>query len=88
MKRHVDLQREAIGRHSEDISRVVQFVAKQGVAELERLSTALYVTERHREESIEARARRINELKPHVSVELATEALEALKELDASPILN
>lgn len=83
MTKHVTLQREAISPHSEDITRVVKFVAKRGVAELARLSTALYVTERHGGESIEARARRINELRPHVSVELAT---EALTELDASPI--
>ena len=78
-------KRKAIGRHSEDITRVVQFVGKRGAAELERLTIALYVTERHGEESIEARAKRINELRPHVSVELAT---EALRELDESPILH
>lgn len=84
MSKHVSRYPDAICRHSEDISRVVQFVGRRGAAELERLTTALYVIERHGEESIEARARRINELKPHVSVELAT---EALRELDASPIL-
>ena len=51
---------------------------------LERLSTALYVTVRNEEASIESRAKRIHELKPHVSVELAT---DAVKELDASSIL-
>lgn len=85
MTKHVAPQRKAIGRHSEDITRVVQFVGKRGAAELERLTIALYVTERHDEESIEARAKRINKLRPHVSVELAT---EALKELDESPILH
>ena len=85
MSKHVSRYPDAICRHSEDISRVVQFVGRRGAAQLERLTTALYVIERHGEESIEARARRINELKPHVSVELAT---EALRELDASPILN
>ena len=85
MTKYVAPQREVISRHAEDITRVVQFVGKRGAAELERLTTALYVTERHDEESIEARAKRINELRPHVSVELAT---EALKELDESPILH
>lgn len=43
------------------------------------------VTERHGEESIEAQAKRVNELRPYVSVEIAT---EALKELDESPTLH
>ena len=85
MSNHVARHHESIGRHSKDVTRVVQFVGSRGVAELERLSTALYVTVRNEEESIECRAKRIHELKPHVSVELAT---EAVKELDASSILQ
>ena len=65
--------------------RVVQFVGRRGVAELERLSTALYVTVQQDEKSIESRAKRIHDLKPHVSVESAA---EAVKELDASSILH
>ena len=83
MSNHVARHHEAICRHSKDIARVVQFVGSRGVAELERLSTALYVTVRNEEKSIESRAKRIHELKPHVSVELAT---DAVKELDASSI--
>lgn len=83
MSNHVARHHEAIGRYSKDITRVVHFVSNRGVAELERLSTALYVTVRNEEESIEFRAKRIHEMKPHVSVELAT---EAVKELDASSV--
>jgi uncharacterized protein YwgA len=65
-------------------SRQIEFVAKtfgaRGVADLEKLATALYVT---REDgapgSVEGRARRLVELKPHVSFE---RALEAVRELD------
>ena len=84
MANHAARHHETIGRHSKDITRVVQFVSNRGVAELERLSTALYVTVRNEDKSVESRARRIHELKPHVSVELATEAVQ---ELDASSIL-
>ena len=73
-----------VHRHSEDIMRVVQFVGRRGVAELERLATALYVTVRQHDKSIESRAKRIHDLKPHVSVEAA---VEAVMELDASSIL-
>lgn len=85
LSKHVDRHPEAIRRYSEDVTRVVQLVGRRGVAELERLSTALYVTVRQDEESIASRAARIHELKPHVSVESAA---EAVKELDTSSILQ
>lgn len=58
----------------------MQFVAnkfgKRGVAELERLSTALYVTKKENvDSSVESRAKRINELKPHVHIKEAREAI-------------
>ena len=85
MTKHIERHREAICRHSKDVTRVVQFVGWRGVAELERLSTALYVTIQQDKQSIESRAERIHDLKPHVSVESAT---DAVKELDASSILQ
>lgn len=51
------------------------------VAELERLATALYVTfEEGMDKTVQARAKRINELKPHVSI---NEALKAVEEVDS-----
>ena len=85
MSRHVDRYADAIRRYLEDVTRVVQFVGRRGVAELERLSTALYVTLQQGEKSMESRAKRIHDLKPHVSVESAA---EAVKELDSSSILQ
>jgi len=79
MTRHIARHSDAIDRYSEDITRVVRFVGTRGVAELERLSTALYVTDRFGKGPIDARARRINSLKPHVSVAMAR---DAVKELD------
>jgi len=51
----------------------------KGVAELERLATALWVTLESDEASQEARVHRISELKPHV---LKEHALAAVRELD------
>lgn len=85
MTKHVERHREAICRHLEDVTRVVQFVGRRGVADLERLSTALYVTIQQDKQSLESRAERVHHLKPHVSVESAT---VAVKELDASSILQ
>lgn len=85
MKRHVNRHLADIADYSTDSARIVQFVGRRGVADLERLSTALYVTVTHRAEPMATRAERINKLKPHVSVEMA---LEAVKELDTSSILD
>lgn len=62
----------------------IQFIANRfrdrGVAELERLATALYVTvEINPNGSSDLRSQRITELKPHVNME---EARAAVKEID------
>lgn len=66
--------------------RQIEFVADKvgakGVAELERLATALYVTRQTREPQDHAeRARRIVALKPHVTLEAAAEAVQALDQM-------
>jgi uncharacterized protein YwgA len=67
-------------RFREPIQFVASAVGNKGVVELERLGTALYVTlEDLSRRSVEDRAARLHELKPHVSV---TEATEAVKQID------
>lgn len=52
------------------------------VAELERLATALYVTlEEDMNKEVHFRAKRINELKPHVKMEEAVKAVEQIESL-------
>jgi uncharacterized protein YwgA len=59
---------------------VASHFASRRVAELERLATALFVTRNDLPDGTpEARAARINKLKPHVSIE---EAHDAVKEVD------
>jgi len=53
-------------------------LADKGVAELERLATALFVTREMPDGDAEARARRINQLKPHVSLDEARAAVAAV----------
>lgn len=66
----------------EKYEKKVQFIAektaKMGVAELERLATALYVT--LNENRGEKRASRITELKPHIKID---EAEKAVNDVDA-----
>jgi hypothetical protein len=61
----------------------VEFVAKElgtcGVAELERIATALYVTlndKNWKKERIDKKAFRIHKLKPHISLEQAQHSLQ------------
>lgn len=71
------------GQKSKSVKPVADFVvsklADYGVATLERLATALYFTKKEPIEGVEARARKINEVKPHISMTLA---LDAVKNVD------
>jgi len=55
-------------------------LAPRGVAQLERLATALWVTRELQTDDVRARALRITALKPHVR---PGQAIEAVEEVDA-----
>jgi len=69
---------ETIDRYAGKIAFLGHWLCSKGVAELEKLATALYVTKDLNVEQGQ-RAAKIHELKPHVSLE---EAREALIEVD------
>ncbi len=69
---------ETLGRYANQIAFLGKWLGNKGVAELERLATALYVT-KELEIAPDQRVTKIHELKPHVSLE---EAEMALSELD------
>ena len=69
---------KTLSRHADSIAFVAKHLGTKGVAELERLATALYITKKHPGESVEFRARRLNELKPHVSIREARSAVERI----------
>ncbi len=68
-------------RYASAISFVAERLGKRGVTELERLGTAFYVSRRSKDSgaSVNDRANRIIELKPHIS---AVQALQAVEEVD------
>ena len=76
---YLELFPMTIGRYESAMDFVVSMLASKNVAELERLSTALYVRLEMPDEADAARARRIHRLKPHVSIK---EALDALREVE------
>lgn len=78
-------------KYKRHIDFVVKTFALKGVAELERLATAYYVTkEQGEKQSVEWRANYIHSLKPHVSLEearLAVEKIDSLR-LEAEELLG
>jgi len=74
---------KTLGEYARAIQNVAGAIGEQTVGELERLATALYVTKRAPDRhaaSVRSRAECLNRMKPHVSVEAAT---EAVKQIDA-----
>lgn len=66
-------------KYKEKVDFVTNALRDKGAAELERLSTALYITKNYYVPSVDARAERLVSLKPHVIPE---KALDAVREID------
>ena len=67
------------GKYAEKIQFIAEKIGTMGVADLERLATALFVTLNEKEVG-KSREIRITELKPHIKID---EAAEAVKKFDA-----
>lgn len=72
---------KTLQRHDAALEFVAERLGGLGVGELERLATALWVTRESAGASHDTLARRINEIKPHVSVDAAKEALCLVHEM-------
>jgi hypothetical protein len=69
-----------LGRYSNPLGFIARVFGPMGVAQLERVATALFVTrEIGKPRMIDERAQRLVELKPHVRLD---QALDAVRELD------
>jgi hypothetical protein len=81
---------KTVRRYQPRLHFVAERFGNKGVGELERLATALWVSRDRPEATLEEKARRLHEIKPHVDLELAQEALEDVAEWesDASLLLT
>jgi hypothetical protein len=69
-------------RYRRQLDWIASRIGDRGVMDLERLATALWVTRRLGEDAaVQERAEAVSELKPHVSVERAAEAVEEVDRL-------
>lgn len=76
---------KTIQKYQQQIQFISEKLGQKNVAELERLGTALYVTlEGTAGNKLESRAKRINKLKPHVSLDKAREAVTELDSIRAA----
>jgi hypothetical protein len=73
------LYSKTLAKYDGSISFVAQKLGRRGVADLERLATAFYVTDNFGELSIEERAMKLTAVKPHIDRD---EAIEAIIEVD------
>lgn len=75
---------KTMSRYQRQLDWIAAKVGDRGVIDLERLATALWVTRRMGEEaSIQHRADALNELKPHVSLPLAAQAVKEIDQMIA-----
>ena len=75
---------KTMSRYRQHLDWIATKVGDRGVMDLERLATALWVTRRLGSgASVQRRAEAVNELKPHVSLPFAAEAVEEIDALVA-----
>jgi uncharacterized protein YwgA len=79
-----------LARYRPAISFVAEKFGTRGVKDLEKISTALYVTKEAPGRGGEARALRITELKPHITLDEAKEAVCFVDEMfrEAEPVIR
>ncbi|NLV16857.1 MAG: hypothetical protein GXY50_06605 [Syntrophomonadaceae bacterium] len=78
--------KEVHKKSAEEFRGSIEFIAKEfsgkGVAELERLATALYVTlENEKCKDTAERGKLVHELKPHIAIEQAVESIKKVDDL-------
>lgn len=71
----------SIEKFSDVINKACVALAKKNVGELERIATAFFVIKNYSDLNIDQMANKINELKPHLSVELSRSSLNEAKEI-------
>jgi hypothetical protein len=77
---------KTLAEHEDAIEFVTGHLGNKGVVELERLATALLVTRENPNADVDERATRLVELKPHVSLDDARTALEAVDGIIAESV--
>ena len=70
---------KTIARYADEVEFVAQRLGGKGVADLERVATALYVRKEAGDSGVSEKARQITQLKPHISL---SDAQTAIRDVD------
>jgi hypothetical protein len=73
---------KTVKQYSRELDFVANYLGDKGVAELERMGTALFVTLKNNEEDIQTRVLEITEMKPHISQADAQQAIEEVERME------
>ena len=65
-------------RYGESLDWIADTLGSRGVMDLERLATAMWMTRRDPDGSVRSRAEALTRVKPHISLEDATESVEEI----------
>jgi len=80
---------KTLGRYQDQLDWSAEKISRRGVGDLERVSTALFIMKRENLEDSEAIARRLIQIKPHVSEDSAlAAATEAIQLLVDAPVVT
>jgi len=82
-ERYAMLQRQfprTLAQYEKQIDFVVRELSPRGVKDLEALATALYVTKTHPGANVDARAKALNAIKPHVHMDRARASVAKVDE--------
>ena len=71
----------AVEKHRKQIAFVAKQLGSKSVTDLEQLGTALYVNREDDSRSLEQVAQRVNELKPHIPMDVAREAADGIDKI-------
>lgn len=74
-KKYLDAKKATIEEWESKISSIATCLGDKGVADLEKLATALMITRQEKLTDTEERASTLNEWKPHISIEEAKRAV-------------
>ncbi len=75
---------KTVNKYSRELTFVAKYLGDKGVAELERMGTALYVSLRNKNADIRTKVSTIHRMKRHVSEESAHLALQEVEKMKSS----
>lgn len=79
-EQYLNIKSHLIDQYKQNVSEVCDIVSDKGVVSLEKLATALYVI-KELHHTGEKAIQELNDLKPHISIDEASEAVRKMEEL-------